>query len=274
MSDVQGSGQPLSICSTFGDGSNRLLRMQEHLLSGTSYSPYLMSEEYTRPLIKREFAIRSHRTHLDSFFHSMVSFLQEKLYLLDSNLLQSGLTLVCTPTGLGFMCRRWEDQRPYDMVISFDWFSSYAGPNIMALFPAFLLIFKAAFSDVRQVDVIHSAALSEERMIELLRPYRSVKTLYMAMSDTVEHLLPAMNLRDMDVDWVPFPVLETIVLEHAFKLGERAHTAEVDGLMDLIRARSKTKYAIRNVQFSHCGHVFTTIRALESLGINTIYSGQ
>ena len=120
MSDVQGSGQPLSICSTFGDGWNRLLRVQEHLLSGTSYSPYLMSEEYTRPLIKREFAIRSHRTHLDSFFHSMVSFLQEKLYLLNSNLLQSGLTLVYTPTGPGFMCRRLEDQRPYDMIISFD----------------------------------------------------------------------------------------------------------------------------------------------------------
>ena len=146
----------------------------------------------------------------------------------------------------------------------------------MALFPAFLSILKAAFSEVHQlrVDVIHSAALSEERMIELLRPFRNVKTLHMAMSDTVERLLPAMNLRDMDADWVPFPVLETIVLEHAFKLGERVHTAEVDGLMDFIRARSKTKYNIKSVQFSHCGNVFTTIRALESLGINTVYSGE
>lgn len=218
--------------------------------------------------------VRSHRTRLDGFFHSMVSYLQEKLSLLDSDVLQSGLALTCKPTGLGFKCGRLEDHRPDDTIISFEWFSSYAGPNIMALFPTFLSILKAACSGVRQlrVDVIHSAALSEERMIELLRPFSNVKTLYMAMSDTVERLLPVMNLRDMDADWVPFPVLETIVLEHAFNLGERGHTAEVDGLLEFIRARSRAKYGIKNVQFSHCGHVFTTIKALEALGINTTYS--
>ncbi|KJA14246.1 hypothetical protein HYPSUDRAFT_92468 [Hypholoma sublateritium FD-334 SS-4] len=218
--------------------------------------------------------VRSYRTCLDDFFHSMVSHLQERLRLLDGDVLHHGLTLTCAPTGLGFMCRRLEDQRPDDTIISFGWFSSYAGPNIMALFPAFLSILKAACSEVRQlrVDVIHSAALSEERIVELLRPFRRVTTLYMAMSGTVERLLPAMNLRDVGADWVPFPVLETIVLEHAFNLGERGHAAEVDGLMEFIRARSRTQYVIKTVRFSHCGHVFTTIRALEALGINTIYS--
>lgn len=214
--------------------------------------------------------VRCYRTRLDDYFYSMVSYVSKKLESLDKTLLQNGLTLSCTPTGLGFTCRRLDNQQPGDTIISFDWFSSYAGPNIMAIFPAFIAILKVACPDVPQlrVDVIHSAALSDERIVELLQLFQQVKKLHLAMSDTIERLLPAMNVRDTVNTRLPFPLLETIVLEHAFQLGERVHGNEVDGLTQFVRSRRETQHSIKHVVFSHCGHVFATANDLEALGVD------
>ncbi|KAF8966433.1 hypothetical protein BDZ97DRAFT_683489 [Flammula alnicola] len=220
--------------------------------------------------------VRCYRTRVDDFFHSMISSLRSKMESLDRDFGRSCLKVACTTTGLGFTKRHLEGENMYERVFSFDWFSSHADPNILAIFPSVVSILKIACSDVPELrlDFNQSDALNNSRIVELLLLFQRVHKLYITMNDTLQRLLPVLITPSSTLQRSPLlPALRTVILEHAL-YGEDNHRPEADGLLTFVRERSDMGLGIKEVTFLHCGDVSKTAAKLEELGVTVVGTGQ
>lgn len=213
--------------------------------------------------------IKCYRIRLDTFFNSMISYLQHHLRLPQTELRQSSLTVLCTPTGLGFTKRSLEGgELCNSRVISLNWFASYADPNIMAIFPSFLSILKDASSEVPQLrlDFNHSDALYDSCIVEILVIFPKVERLYITMDYSLQRLLPVLNSQNTLNQSSLLSSLRTIVLEHA--LFEESN--DIEDLFDFVRKRFLTESAIQSIAFVQCGNVSDISVVLKRLGVNVI----
>ncbi|KAF9476469.1 hypothetical protein BDN70DRAFT_882367 [Pholiota conissans] len=214
--------------------------------------------------------VQCNKIRLDDHFTSTISCIHH--HLNSSRITRDGLTVQCTPTGLKFdqkgICSQTSD-RTY---LSFSWFGSFSDRNIMAIFPSFMSVITRSCSEVTllQLDFVHSAALQDSHIVEILSISPKVEELFIMMDYTLHRLLPILSLNPQDNPnhTSLFPLLRTVILEYV-RLGEGNFYNDISTeFVAFVRKRSLMGSQIKEIVFIKCEVAKIITVELEELGVH------